>query len=225
MEGPVPLLAALRGDCRLVLVGDPDQLPSVGPGSLFSDLIRSGAVPMVRLTEGLKQLHNGFCGPLGVFAAEKEEITLVVFQLREPAPVDLVGISDDGALRMWQDKSGLGSGMGVFNGDIGVIQEGDNRGETVTVEEFESFKTDLLLFCARQYARMGWAMQIHYNLVSLNHQPEPCWILPGTSGQVWQPEEIAEVMDQLHQYGFNGDVVESVNVHDDIKIGLPTRDS
>ena len=43
-------------------------------------------------------------------------------------------------------------------------------------------------------------------------------------GEVWEVEEIAEVMDQLHKYGFNGDVVESVNVHDDIKIGLPTRD-
>ena len=49
------LLSALRGDCRLVLVGDPDQLPSVGPGNLFSDLIRSGVVPMVRLTEIFRQ--------------------------------------------------------------------------------------------------------------------------------------------------------------------------
>ena len=49
------LLSALRSDCRLVLVGDPDQLPSVGPGNLFSDLIRSGAVPMVRLTEIFRQ--------------------------------------------------------------------------------------------------------------------------------------------------------------------------
>lgn len=49
------LLSALRGDCRLVLVGDPDQLPSVGPGNLFSDLIRSGAIPMVRLTEIFRQ--------------------------------------------------------------------------------------------------------------------------------------------------------------------------
>lgn len=49
------LMAALRGDCRLVLVGDPDQLPSVGPGNLFSDLIRSGAVPTVRLTEIFRQ--------------------------------------------------------------------------------------------------------------------------------------------------------------------------
>ena len=49
------LLSALREDCRLILVGDPDQLPSVGPGNLFSDLIRSGAIPMVRLTEIFRQ--------------------------------------------------------------------------------------------------------------------------------------------------------------------------
>ena len=49
------LLAALRGDCRLILVGDPDQLPSVGPGNLLSDLLRSGQVPTVRLTEIFRQ--------------------------------------------------------------------------------------------------------------------------------------------------------------------------
>ncbi len=49
------LLSALKGECRLVLVGDPDQLPSVGAGSLFSDLIRSGAVPTVRLNEIFRQ--------------------------------------------------------------------------------------------------------------------------------------------------------------------------
>ena len=43
-------------------------------------------------------------------------------------------------------------------------------------------------------------------------------------GEVWQPEEIAAVKKQLDEYGFNMDVVESVNVHDGIKIGLPTRD-
>ncbi len=49
------LLDALREDCRLVLVGDPDQLPSVGAGNLLSDLIRSGKVPTVRLTEVFRQ--------------------------------------------------------------------------------------------------------------------------------------------------------------------------
>ena len=52
------LLQALPPKCRLVLVGDPDQLPSVGAGNLFSDLIRSGAVPMVRLTEIFRQAQE-----------------------------------------------------------------------------------------------------------------------------------------------------------------------
>ncbi len=43
-------------------------------------------------------------------------------------------------------------------------------------------------------------------------------------GEVWECEEIAKVKEQCDKYGFNIDVVESVNVHDDIKIGLPTRD-
>ena len=43
-------------------------------------------------------------------------------------------------------------------------------------------------------------------------------------GEVWQPDEIAAVKKQLDQYGFNKDVVESDKVHDDNKIGLPSRD-
>ena len=43
-------------------------------------------------------------------------------------------------------------------------------------------------------------------------------------GEVWETDEIAEVQKQLEPYGFHMDVVESVNVHDDIKIGLPSRD-
>jgi len=49
------LLSALRTDCRLVMVGDPDQLPSVGPGNVFSDLIRSGRIETVALTEIFRQ--------------------------------------------------------------------------------------------------------------------------------------------------------------------------
>ncbi len=49
------LLKALKPGCRLVLVGDADQLPSVGPGNVFSDIIRSQNVPTVRLTEIFRQ--------------------------------------------------------------------------------------------------------------------------------------------------------------------------
>ena len=43
-------------------------------------------------------------------------------------------------------------------------------------------------------------------------------------GEIWQPEEIAPVVYQIRAAGLNADFVEYVNVHDDIKFGLPTRD-
>lgn len=49
------ILKALKKSCRLVLVGDADQLPSVGPGNVFSDIIRSCLIPTVRLTEIFRQ--------------------------------------------------------------------------------------------------------------------------------------------------------------------------
>ncbi len=52
------LLSALRSDCRLVLVGDPDQLPSVGPGNVLDHLLRSGVVPSVALTEIFRQARE-----------------------------------------------------------------------------------------------------------------------------------------------------------------------
>jgi len=52
------LLRALPEKCRLILVGDPDQLPSVGPGNLFSDLLRSGRIAAVRLTEIFRQAQE-----------------------------------------------------------------------------------------------------------------------------------------------------------------------
>ncbi len=44
------------------------------------------------------------------------------------------------------------------------------------------------------------------------------------AGEVWEVEEIEKMRRQIEDYGFHMDVVESVNVHDDIKIGLPSRE-
>ena len=49
------LLKAMPPDARLVMVGDADQLPPVGPGNVFSALIRSQVIPTVRLTEIFRQ--------------------------------------------------------------------------------------------------------------------------------------------------------------------------
>ena len=49
------LLRALRPGTRLVMVGDKDQLPSVGAGNVLKDMLESGAVPSVTLTEVFRQ--------------------------------------------------------------------------------------------------------------------------------------------------------------------------
>jgi exodeoxyribonuclease V alpha subunit len=52
------LLRALPARTELVFVGDIDQLPSVGPGSVLSDLIRSGSVAVVRLSHIFRQAEQ-----------------------------------------------------------------------------------------------------------------------------------------------------------------------
>ena len=52
------LLRALPDHVRLVLVGDIDQLPSVGPGNVLRDIIDSAEVPVVRLTQIFRQAQK-----------------------------------------------------------------------------------------------------------------------------------------------------------------------
>lgn len=49
------LLRALPDRAQVIFIGDADQLPSVGPGSFFRDLVESNAVPVFRLTEIFRQ--------------------------------------------------------------------------------------------------------------------------------------------------------------------------
>ena len=49
------LLRALAPGTRLIMVGDSDQLPSVGPGNVLRDMVDSGQIPVVRLTEIFRQ--------------------------------------------------------------------------------------------------------------------------------------------------------------------------
>ncbi len=52
------LLRAIPQGKRIILVGDPDQLPPVGPGFPFGDMLRSGMLPAVRLTEIFRQAQE-----------------------------------------------------------------------------------------------------------------------------------------------------------------------
>lgn len=54
------LLKAMTVNCRLVLVGDVDQLPSVGAGNVLNDIIESGIVPVVRLEKVFRQASKSY---------------------------------------------------------------------------------------------------------------------------------------------------------------------
>jgi exodeoxyribonuclease V alpha subunit len=58
LELGVALLAAVPPAARLVIVGDADQLPSVGPGAVLRDVIESGRVPTVRLARIFRQVEE-----------------------------------------------------------------------------------------------------------------------------------------------------------------------
>ena len=57
------LLKAVPARAASLLVGDVDQLPSVGPGQVLADVIASGAVPVVRLTEIFRQAARAGSSP------------------------------------------------------------------------------------------------------------------------------------------------------------------
>ncbi len=87
------LLKALPKDAHLLLVGDADQLPSVGPGNVLRDLLRSEALPTVRLTELFRQaaqskiIVNAHRINAGLMPNTKIEATSDFFFMAEEDPV------------------------------------------------------------------------------------------------------------------------------------------
>lgn len=226
------LLKALKPDCRVILVGDADQLPSVGPGNVFSDIIRSGVVPAVRLTEIFRQKsdsriicnahminkgeHPDFNANTGDFfrlkrmqggSAVETIVELVKRRLPDnmgvPTPqIQVLSPSRKGELGtinlnkqlqlalnpqseskkeklfgekvfregdrviqiknnydiVWKDQSGR-SGMGVFNGDIGIIETIDPSTETIRVS-FDD-KSALYGFEMLNELEHAWALTVH----------------------------------------------------------------
>jgi|GEM_PF-3264338 ATP-dependent exoDNAse (exonuclease V) alpha subunit len=89
------LMEAVPDKAALLIVGDIDQLPSVGPGQVLADVISSGAVPVVRLTEVLRQaaqsqiIVNATASTTEsrlIFANPKPRTTSILSRLTIPRP-------------------------------------------------------------------------------------------------------------------------------------------
>ncbi len=249
------LLRALKPRCRLILVGDPDQLPSVGAGNLFSDLIRSKKIPTVRLTDIFRQareslivmnahaINAGDMPELGVknkdfFLLQRREMsravdTIVDLCLRRlpenmGIPADQIQVltptrkTEAGTLNLnarlqaalnppspekqerrygkvifrqgdrvmqiknnydilWRRVDGIGSGIGVFNGDVGKITEIDPAEESMTVV-FDDRQVEYPFELLGQL-ELAYAMTVHksqgseYRAVVLSVSPANPYLL------------------------------------------------
>ncbi len=125
------LLAALRPEARLVMVGDADQLPSVGAGNVFSDLIRSRLIETVALTEIFRQaqssaiIRNAHAVNLGIHPAfESNQGDFFFMPRRDPTRLvdTVVGLC----------ATRLPENMGVPASEIQVLSP-TRKGESGTV--------------------------------------------------------------------------------------------
>lgn len=69
------LLKALESTCRIIIVGDPDQLESVGPGSLLRDFLNSAVIPTTKLTDIYRQGDGSSISKLSLAIKDEQPIT------------------------------------------------------------------------------------------------------------------------------------------------------
>jgi len=110
------LVRALQPQALLVLVGDVDQLPSVGPGSVLRDIIRSGVAAVVRLTEIFRQAANSLVvtnahrinsGEMPYLKRTGEDVQRDFFFLRRHDPEKAAGTILDLCARRLPERYGL----------------------------------------------------------------------------------------------------------------------
>ena len=226
------LLEALRPGCRLVLVGDPDQLPSVGAGNVLGDLLRSTVVPTVSLTQVFRQAEQsaiirnahavnmgqppqldsnqgdffflcrrspdrlvqtvvelcrdrlprnmnipaeqiqvlsptrkGACGTVSLNRALQAALNPPAAGKRQKQWGDVTFRVGDRVMQtknnydvLWEKDDGT-AGSGIFNGDVGVIQDIDSSGELIVLrfdDRTATYTADLL-----SQLDMAYAITVH----------------------------------------------------------------
>ncbi len=232
------LLCAVSVGTRLIMVGDVDQLPSVGPGQVLQDLIKSGAFPVVMLKRIFRQagesdivvnahkINRGENIELNnksrdFFFLERKDVNVIYkhmiqlireklppyvnakpydIQVLTPMRKGSLGVETlNGILQQylnppeegkneyclgerlfrvgdkvmqiknnyqipWEIVSKYGipidKGMGVFNGDMGIVREIDEAAQTLTVE-FDEHKRIEYSFSSLEEIELAYAVTIH----------------------------------------------------------------
>ncbi|TFV60777.1 UNVERIFIED_ORG: exodeoxyribonuclease V [Bacillus sp. AZ43] len=141
----VELTAALLEACpdgtHLLLVGDPAQLPSIGPGHVLGDIIDSGAVPVTELTTLYRQAEGGAIARLAT-AVRGGELPPVDSPDREVVVVPATG-SAEAARRVVQlVTDSIPRALGIDPGGVQVVTP-VHRGPAGTIELNKALKEKL----------------------------------------------------------------------------------
>ena len=141
----VELTAALLEACpdgtHLLLVGDPAQLPSIGPGHVLGDMIDSGVVPVTELTTLYRQAEGGAIARLAT-AVRGGELPQVDSPDREVVVVPATG-SAEAARRVVQlVTDSIPRALGIEPGQVQVVTP-VHRGPAGTIELNKALKAEL----------------------------------------------------------------------------------
>ncbi|MGY1846351.1 MULTISPECIES: AAA family ATPase [unclassified Blastococcus] len=141
----VELTAALLEACpdgtHLLLVGDPAQLPSIGPGHVLGDLIDSGVVPVTELTTLYRQAEGGAIARLAS-AVREGQLPPVDSPDREVVVVPATG-SGEAARRVVQlVTDSIPRALGIDPGGVQVVTP-VHRGPAGTIELNKALKAQL----------------------------------------------------------------------------------
>ncbi len=115
------LLEACGDGCHLVLVGDPEQLPSIGPGRVLGDLVESGAVPVTALSTLYRSAEGGGIARLAT-AVRAGELPRIEPDPAKEVVVVLARDADEAAHRTVQlVTDSIPRALGIPAGDVQVV--------------------------------------------------------------------------------------------------------
>ncbi len=135
------LLAAVPDTAHLMLVGDPAQLPSIGPGQVLSDLLASGRVPVTELTTLYRQAEGGAIARLAT-AVRGGELAPVDGADREVVVVAATGSAQAAHRAVQLVTDSIPRALGIAADDVQVVTP-VHRGPAGTIDLNRALKAVL----------------------------------------------------------------------------------